>query len=141
MGLFTIWRAVFYDNKGEACGKKKFSPDKPNFKYDNKSFIVDLQKGTYFKLRGLIWDTRYYHYQIDNPHPFSLEKDGKFKPAIDSDMLNIQLESKVARDLNRLGDKKLSDLLTPRNLIIGAVILIFLWVYLSKGGISAFTGQ
>jgi hypothetical protein len=140
MGLWTKWIAIMYDKNGDQCGRQKFNPDKDNFtlKGRNKSYMVDLKRGSYFLNKGWFIDKKYFFYPIDSPQPLSFENKG-VKPILDSDMFNIQLESKVARDLNRLGDKKISDLLTTKNIIIGSIILFALYL-LATGKLTNLVG-
>ncbi len=98
-----------------------------DFKFRNKSFIINLKECTFFEKKGLIWNTRYYFYNLKNPFPLRIKTE-YLEPKVDSEFLNIQLENKVARDLNRLGDRGLLSLLTPRNIIIGLVGLFILWL-------------
>lgn len=140
MGFWITWKAVFYDDNGEQFTSCKFNPDKPNFRLKkvNKSFLIDLSNGFYFQKKGFIRNVRYYFYDVNHPHPL-LRNNKKIESYIDSEMLNIQLENKVARDLNRLGDKKFSDLLTPKNIIFGLIILVAIWL-LATGKLSNITG-
>lgn len=157
MGFFTLWRAVFHDDNGEEVGKKGFRASKKEFVFKSgdikRTYVIDLKNGSYFQLKGLIWDTRYYQYDINSPFPYSLkrEKTRMINPlgeqatqVIDSENLNIQLESKVARDLNRHNDKGLGDLFTLRNgmiLLAGLALLYFLMKPESFNAIkSSFTG-
>lgn len=129
MGLWTLTRAVFYDDDGEEVKKKLFKSTHGNFKDGKRSYIIDLKQSSYFELRGVIWNTRYYSYQLNNPMPMLLNK--KHEPIINTELLNIQLENKVARDLNRVGDNKLSELFTPRNMIYLGIGLLAIWFFWS----------
>lgn len=140
MGLWTTYKAVFYDDKGEQIKVVKFNPRKDNFKISNmnKSFLVDLKNGSKFVKTGWVKDIRYYFYPIKSPHPLSFSNKSS-KLILDSDMFNTQLESKVARDLNRLSDNTLTDLLTTKNIIIGSIVLFAVYL-LATGKLNSLIG-
>lgn len=132
MGLFTTHKAVFYDDNGEQIGKKRFNPNRDNFNYNGKSFIIDLKNTSYTYRWGFIWNKREFHYYINSPNGYKFGED-KAHIKFNSEDFNTQLESKIARDLNKVGERKITDLLTTRNIIIIGVI-IAVGYYLLRGG-------
>jgi hypothetical protein len=131
--MAIFWKkvyALFYDDKGEFITRHRIGRWEKIFKYKNKSFNVIEDEATITEIKGLWHDRYYYHYNINNPNPMRLKKVAE--PIINSDIYNVQLETKVARDLNDLAKTGLSALLTPRNIII-AIVIIGILVYLLTG--------
>lgn len=126
--------ACFYDDKGEYIGKKSFSKTAQTFKFNNKAFNIYHGDDTFLVTSTLIkrwyWDIELYHYNINNPNPIILNK--KAEPILDSEMYNIQLETKVARDLNDLSKGGLFDNLNMKTVFI--LIIIGAIVYLVASG-------
>jgi hypothetical protein len=92
--------ACFYDDKGEFLGKKGFNKKASLLDYKDRSYNV-LQTGvTSTPVKRWYWDLEQYHYNINNPNPLNLSK--RVEPILSSEMYNIQLKTKVARDLNDL---------------------------------------
>ena len=83
--------AVFYDDKGEQLGKKAFSKTSKSFDYAGKSFNIFQDDATFTTTKRWYWDVEQYHYNINNPNPFLLNK--KHEPIMDSEMYNIQLKT------------------------------------------------
>ena len=128
MGILTIDKAVFFGRNGEEVGKKVIPVihKRDHFNFGQKSFVIDLKNCSYFDKWGLIWNTRYYFYNLENLFPLKIEQ--SINPQIDSDFLNVQLENKVARDLSRTGGNFLQNLLSPRNIIIGVILAFVIYV-------------
>lgn len=131
MALINTVRAWFFDAKGEYHGSKSFSKHAKNFKYGVGSYIVNL-KATNKRDKPIIalWHRRTFYYNLDNPNPLILDKKGE--PLIDPEALNINLETKVLRDLNDLANDNFSKYITPKNIILGLVV-IGLIIYLATG--------
>lgn len=133
MGWITFYKGVIYDDKGEFLAIKTFSPKKDYFTWGKKSFAIDTLNASYFVVNRILWETRYYQYNDKNPHPYRMDKKGE--PALNTELLNVQLENKVARDLNRMSENRFSGLLTPRNIMIGGLILLAYLYFHSIGKI------
>jgi len=138
MSLFGKTRlACFYDDKGEYLGKIKFSKWDNLIKTKKRTYNVIREKATITKIKGFFKDKEYTHYNVNNPNPILLDK--TTRPILDAEVYNVQLETKVMRDLNNLSKKSLSDLLTPATIII-IVIVIGVSIYLLTGN-SLTTGK
>jgi hypothetical protein len=123
--------ACFYDDKGEFLDKKSFSKTAKTLDYDNKTYNVFQDNATITKIKRWYWDLELYHYNINNPNPMVLNK--KLEPILDAEMYNIQLKTKVARDLNDLANPGFK-LNWKTGLIAVAVIVIIYMV--ATGGIK-----
>ncbi len=124
-------RGVIYDENGKSIKIKTFRPLSKFFSWDTRSYNIDLHNGSWFKVRGLMWDTYYYHYRVDDPNPLVIKT--QVQPIMNSDLYNTMLETKVTRDINNLAKSKLSQFLTPKNIIIGLAIIGII-VYFARGG-------
>lgn len=126
--------ANIYDKSGRIIGSVKFGKLDKTFKYGDKHrFNVDVENSSVLERRNLFGKVNRveYTYNIDNPNPLIFNKE--IKSVLNPELYNVNIETKVAQDLNDLSKTGLSQFLTPRNLIIGAVI-IFAIIYFSKGG-------
>lgn len=123
--------ACFYDDKGEFLDKKGFSKTASTLDYGDRSFNVYQDGVTVTKIKRWYWDIELYHYNFNNPNPMILNK--KHEPIIDSEMYNIQLKTKVARDLNDLSKGGLK--LNWKTILIGLVIIAIIYA-LATGGIK-----
>lgn len=115
--------ACFLDDKGEFIGKKSFSNTQETFDYGNKSYNVFHKLQSYVIIKRWYWDLEIYFYNINNPNPLILNK--KLEPVLSSEMYNIQLKTKVARDLNNLAGGFKLDFKT---IMIGLAILIVVYL-------------
>lgn len=124
MGFFTLRKALLFDDSGEHSANKFFSASSKSFQYKDGQYLIKLNNPSVVKLRGFIWDTKYYQYNIGNPEPIQNNKTRSMKSALNAEDFNTLLESNVAKQLNLLGLKKnLSNLLTPMNIIIACVVV------------------
>lgn len=119
--------ACFYDNKGDYLGKKAFSNTEKVFDYAGCSFNVVHEDVTITKLKRWYWNLDIYHYNINNPMPLDFKK--TVEPIIDSELYNIQLKTKVARDLNDLSKTGLQ--LNAKTILIGIGILVIGWLVMT----------
>lgn len=130
--------AQFFDVRGKFIGTKtfKFSSKwglaKRTFVYRGGTYNVNSEVSrSEISTFPYLVDHVYYFYTMGNPDP--LEVRHQFKPLVRSEDYNIQLESKVLRDLNKVRQGGLAALLTPQNIII-ALIIIGIILYLTTGG-------
>lgn len=131
MGLFGKKRyALFYDDKGEFLGRAKYKKWDSLIKVGKRRYNIIKEKATITKIKGLFFDKEYTHYNYNNPNPMLLDK--KQEPIYNAELYNIQLDTKVMRDLNNLAKKSLAELLTPINILIG-LIVIGVIIYLATG--------
>lgn len=132
MGFLTLDKAVFMD-EGLEVGKKTIPSlfFKKTFNFGKRTYAVDLKplnENGYlitFKKWGLFWNTQYYIYDLNHVFPLRV-RNPNYRgviPPVDTEFLNIQMENKVARDLNRMGDSRLMQFLTTKNVVIGLAIL------------------
>ena len=130
--LFKTSRVWFFDEKGEYHGKKGFGKHTTTFKYGKGSYNVDLRKSSYKEDVPVpfLWRRRTYFYNTKNPNPIKLDgKESPFSP----ELYNINLETKVARDLNDLSKKGIFDFLNPKVIIIILVGGAIAWYFISGG--------
>lgn len=139
----TTRRAWFFDSRGEYHGKKMFSKHASTIKYKDKTFIVDLDatyKKDYPFIISWIWERRTYFYNIDNPAPLKLDKKGI--PILTPEMLQIQLDTKIARDLNDLAKKNaFLAMFTPKRIILIALGALVVYLLLSGQLFHLFGGS
>lgn len=132
MIFWRVYKAIFYDDKGDFVEVKQFSRKEKTFKaFGNKSFNINLN-ASYFDRKHFFFDKRYFYYNINNPNPILMNK--KAEPIMDSESYNVNLETKVLRDLNELSKGKgwLSNLSTQQIIIILAIIGAI--IYFATGG-------
>lgn len=122
-----------YDDNGRFIKKVRLKRHEKRFRYNKKSFNIDEKEAGETNLDYWLFEKRFYHYNINNPNPFKLDKKGE--PIMDSALYDIQLETKVAMDLNNLNEGNLSKLLTPRNIIIGLIVIGIIYFLLSGNSI------
>lgn len=127
-GIKNYW-AYFYNDRGEYVGRKSFSQKERTFKYGNRSYNIILKEGTETKFDYFLWERRIYYYNINNPNPIKMDK--KAEPILDAEVYNQFLETKVIKDLNDISSG-LGQYLTPRNIIIG-IIIIGVLIYVGTG--------
>lgn len=130
MAFFTLYSAIFFNDKGEDEAKKVFSKKLKKFDYKDETYIVDLENARTHLIKGLIWDTLYFQYKRGNPLP--IPKDDKRQELISASILNSILQNNAVRQINDLSKKGLEKLLTPRNIIIG-IVAIGILIYLGTG--------
>lgn len=132
MALFNTLRAWFWDERGEYHGARAFSKNDKTFKYSKGRYIVNLKAS--FKEDWpipLIWKRKTYQYDLKSSIPRKLG-DGP-EPPITPEQFDINMDTKVLRDLNDLakGDGLLK-YLTPKNIAIALIIGVVIW-YISTG--------
>lgn len=124
MGLlgFKLYYAKIFDENGQFVKNIWFPKFEKTFKYKSKSYNVKTKEASYYDAKGLLWDNRYYIYNISNPDPILLDK--KAEPIIDPEMYNIQLENQTAKKLNDLAKGSWFKNLDFKTVItIGAVVV------------------
>lgn len=131
--LFKTQRALFFDENGDYLGSKTFKRSEKIFKYKKNSYNIDLKYSSFRNINviPILWDRKDYYYNIGNSNPVLIDK--KSEPIINPELYNIMLETKVARDLNDLSRKGLADFLTPRNILIGLIVVGAI-IYFASGG-------
>lgn len=98
MGFVKLYFAIFFDENGEYLTTKYFDKTAKKFEYKDKSYNINRKEGSYFEKKGLLYDKRYYFYNIDSSDPFKLKKPAKIQ--IDPELYNTILKTKVTKDLN-----------------------------------------
>jgi hypothetical protein len=129
MGI--VRKAIIYDKKGNWYKTVNIT-HKHNFFYVKDRAYNIILEGSYFRIKGVLWNTDYYFYNIDNANPYIFDKNGL--PVLNTILYNVNLKTEVAKKLNDANKYGwLSELMTPRNIIIG-IILIAVIYYFSTGG-------
>lgn len=133
--MITLYKAFFFNERGEFLGKKGFSKFKRSFVFKEGRYNTDLKEASYFisTTIPLLIKSKIYFYNISNPSPLKLDK--KAEPILNPDTFNTIIETKVIKDINNLPNKSLGDLLTPQNLLIGLVVIGILYYLLSGGSV------
>lgn len=122
--------ANFSDNNGDSCGKKSFSSRDSLIKFKDRQFNTSIDRASHTVFKRWYWDVHNYFYNIHDPNPLMFKK--SVAPLMDSELYNIQLETKVARDLNDLSKKVFLDLFTPP-VIITIIAIIGVIIAMSTG--------
>lgn len=161
MALFTQTRALFYDEKGMFHGRKMFSKHDKTFRYGNKAYNVDLKNGSEYEYRviPLLLKRRDFTYNIAYSNPYDLRQFTKQElqelldqakknskeidtnlivPPITPELYDINLETKVATELNDLSKGKFK--LNWKIALIGIVALIIIWYFASGHTLAQLTG-
>lgn len=130
MAFLNTTTATFYDDKGEYLGKKNFSKKAKNFEYGtskNKGLYNVILNASFREtsIFPLLWKRRTYFYNISNSNPLVLNK--KAEPLLSPEMYFIQIKTEIAKKLNDLAKTGFLEYLTPRNIIIGIVVLVLLY--------------
>lgn len=117
--------AYFYDDKGRFVGKKTFRKTDSLITFQGRKFNVNYN-ATWTYFNRWYWDLEVYQYNLNNPDPFLLNK--KCQPLMSSEQYNIQLETKVARDLNDLAKGNFLANLNWTYILIGLGVIIALYL-------------
>lgn len=125
--------AVFFNENGEYITTKHISKTDKKFKYKNKKYNINRKEASYFERKGLIYDKRYYFYNISSSDPYKLTKPEDV--LIDPEMYNDILETKVTKDLNTVKESLLEkiDVKTAIFILLGVGALIY---FLVNGGVK-----
>lgn len=134
--------ANFYDDSGAFIGshvfKRSFKMGLPEktFTYKKRTYFIDPSSSRSASCSfPWIADIYSYTYHFDNPFPFTFNR--SVAPIMRSDDLQDQLGSKVLRDLNRVRQGGLSDLLTLKNITIFIVIVAVIYFFMNGGSFNA----
>ena len=139
MGIFRRkYFAVFFDDNGDYIEKQQFKQIDPTIKFKDRQYNILLDTASHFNIKHFFHDKRYFFYSLKNPMPLMLDK--KCEPVFNSKLYNIMLETKVATDLNNLANGVLGQYLTPRNIIIGVIIIGVIIYFTSGGTLTALPG-
>jgi hypothetical protein len=139
---YKIHVANFYDNSGSYIGSHVFHKSfklgipKKSFSYNSGTYHIKPLESTRFKTSFFpyFFDYYFYDYRYDNPDP--IKKNLSFKPVINASDYHTLLESKRLVELNKVRQSGLSDLLTPRNIIIGLVLIAVVYYFYSGGSLT-----
>ena len=121
---------AIYSDDGEHIKSVRIKNKENSFTWDEKSFILDRKKVKPLERNGVFYDKRYYHYNINNPFPFLLNKKGE--PMVNAEQFNILMETKVLKDINSLNNNWLKNI-KIQHVLIGLGILAVIY-YVANGG-------
>lgn len=134
--------ALFFDLRGEYIGSKlikassKWGIKKKTFTYGTGTYNINCNasrsRTIYFPW---LFDHLTYYYTIGNSDPLYIKHN--IAPLMRADDYNVQLESKVLRDLNKVRQGGLAALLTPKNIIILLIIIAIVYYFSSGGSLNA----
>lgn len=133
-----IHEAYFYDKAGHFIGSKiikissKKGISKKVFEYKGGSYNIkpNVSRAEVCFFPYFV-DRIQYNYTQGNPDPLAVRP--ILEPLMNADDYNVQLESKILRDLNKVRQGGLAALLTGRNLII-LLMVIGAIIYFATGG-------
>lgn len=131
--MFKQYYAKIFDSRGEFLKNKNFSKYDTTFKFRNRRFNVNAQKGSFYEVTTIpfLLKKRYYFYNYDNPDPLILQKN--VEPLINPELYNTIIENEEAKKLNNLHKKNLLNMIDPK-IIIGVLIALGVGIYLLQGG-------
>lgn len=136
--LIESRRIWFFDERGDFHGKKSFSKHDKIVKYGSSNskgaYNINLQELSYKEdvVIPFLWKRKTYFFPTWNSGGFKFDKNSKGIPPISPEIYNVQLETKVAKDLNDLSNRGLLGLLNPK-VIIGIVIIAIIAYYFLSG--------
>src|SRR3989304_2422025 len=133
MALINSKRAWIFDERGEYHGSKGFGKNDKTFKYGKGSYNIDFENSSYKEdvPIPMLWKRRTYFYNLSNSNPIKLNK--KSEPPISPELYNINLETKVARDLNDLSKKGFFSFLSPKIIILIVIAGVVIYYLVSTG--------
>lgn len=140
MGLlgFKVYKAKMFNDKGEFVKHIWFPIYAKNFQWKDKAYLIDIKNASYDDKKGLLWDTRYFYYNISNIMPLILNKniDSKITP----ELINIMLKTEIAKKLNDTNKTGVFAFLSkPKNLLIIGIIIVVIYL-LSTGKLQSLIG-
>lgn len=110
-----------------------------SFNHKKRTFYVQFKDVILHYKTGIFSNKYYLTYYYDNPIPLKLDE-GVLTPLkysnLKSDELFVMMETKVIQNTNDLSKKDLSDLLTPKNIIIGLLVVGVGLYFISTGGVT-----
>jgi len=124
--------ALIFDKKGNYLKKIKINRKDSTFKYGNKRYNIILNDVSWFKRKTILFNHYYYFYNINNPMPLNILSN--IEPVMDSELYNIMLDTKVAKDLNNLPFSFNMDMLKNPKIIFIIIIIVIAIIYFSTGG-------
>lgn len=134
MAIFNTYAGWFFDKQGNYLGMKGFSKNKEDFEFKSGRYMVDLSASyvewSAFPIFTFLWRKWRYFYNVESSIPKKITPQSE--PPISPALFDVMMETKLARDLNNLSKGGLSELLTPRNIIIGIIVLGVV-IYLATG--------
>lgn len=164
MALFNVHIAWFFNSRGEYDGSKRFKPSKDNFKYGDGSYNIDIKNGSDVEnmIIPLLLKKKRFFYNVNYSNPLNLKQftkeelqtaiaqsnknnknDDFIVPPITPELYNINLETKVARDLNDLAKGNLFNFIKehPAVIFIGIIGLVALWYFGSGHTLNGLFGS
>ena len=133
--LWNVYKAIFYDDRGEYIGTKKFDRKEAHFKYNDGAYNISIKDSTMFEVKGLFFNKRYFQYNLNDPNPILMDK--KREPIMNARLYNINLETKLAKQLNDLDKGDWEKLFTFKNIVIVLAILGAVYYFASGGKITS----
>jgi len=130
------YRAILYNESGEEVAIVKLKKNERVFYYNDGCYNVKFDNETSLVRKNFFNTYKYFYYQNGNPDPIVFNRvNNNFETKFDAKTYNIMMKTKIANDLNNLSNP-LSALFTPRNMIIGVIVLAAIGYFLSGGTIS-----
>lgn len=131
-----LFYAKFFDARGDFIGNKRFKKFESTFKYKNRRYNVEMQKGSYYETTTIpfILFKRFYIYNLEDPNPIKLDK--KSKPILEPEIYNTIIESEEAKKLNNLHKKGLLANLDMKTIMIILGIIAGAIYFLQGGTIT-----
>lgn len=134
------YRAIIYNSDGEQIATLNLNRAKSTFEFNGGTYNIKWDCKTFFFRANFFNKYKYFFYTLGNPDPIEYDKENNnFKTNFNADQYSVMLKTKIAKDLNNIG-KGISNLLTPKNLIIGLGILVVVYYFMSGGSLTALQG-
>lgn len=137
--LFSIkrYRACFFDSTGSHIRTVSFSRNDRTFSFKDGVYNIVLDGGSHTLRKTIFHDYYTYYYNLNNPMPLTFKE--TVSPVINANDYKQVIDTKIIRDLNNLSNDWLKNLLTPRNIFIGIVIIIAIIYFTSGGNLDGLT--
>lgn len=128
-------KAVFFDDNGVCVGQKRLKYSDSTFVFQGRGFNFMPLNSSFFKVVNIFSKTKFYFYNINNPMPLLIKK--SIDPVVNSEAYGVFLRTDILKKLNDLSKKNwLSELLTPRNMIIALILIVVIWFFASGHSLS-----
>lgn len=127
----TKYRAIIYNNNGEQIAVIKLNRKENRFRWNNKSYNVDYNHKSFFMRKTFFKKYKYFFYTTESADQLDLSISEKIQ--FNSELYDIMLETKVAKDLNNLNNNWLKNL-DFKTVAIAVIIIAGLLYFVSNGG-------
>lgn len=128
------YRAIIYNSVGEHIDTVKLDRFAKNFNYKDGLYNINFDHNSGIKIKTFWKRYKYFSYQLGNPDPINYNNVNNI--SMTSEKYNIIFKTEIAKKLNDINENKLLALLTPRNLVIGLIVIVAIGYFASGGTIQ-----